>query len=56
MPSLLWTNIQLEHARCAEIIAAANHLGLPILEDTAKVAIYYLSVIAKRTHLSLIHI
>ena len=50
MPSITWLSIQLEHVRCAEIIAAANHLGLPILEQTAKVAIDYLSVIAKRTH------
>ena len=50
MPSITWMSLQLEHARCAEIVAAANHLGLPILEQTAKVAIDYLSVIAKRTH------
>ena len=50
MPSITWLSIQLEHVWCAEIIAAANHLGLPILEQTAKVAIDYLSVIAKRTH------
>ena len=40
MPSITWMSLQLEHARCAEIIAAANHLGLPILEQTAKVAIH----------------
>ena len=50
MPSITWMSLQLEHARCAEIVAAANHLGLPILEQTAKVAIDHLSVIAKRTH------
>ena len=47
MPSLSWLNIQLEHARCAEIIAAAKHLGLPILEETAKVTVNYLVVMAK---------
>ncbi|KAJ7386020.1 hypothetical protein OS493_012353 [Desmophyllum pertusum] len=50
MPSLSWLNLQAEHFRCCQIIAAARQLGMGTLEKVAEKSIDFIGVMANKFH------